>query len=624
MFPTLKATWLWARNPHRKALEFPPQTAMVLFVLAWWLAWDLTDDIFRGFWLVWLGIAGGVTWWLFLKMLDRKRELDEDGLHHPWWRVPFDVVTSKRKFADIDNRWAMLCEGRLERGNPKRAPKLYRHQLTADGSVKALVSPGSIGGDLSSIVALAVETIPSVMKCHSVQVVPAGHGSAWLTFHRFDPLKRILPITQLPVGKPGYTSFGIAEDGEVAEIRRGKSILCTGATESGKGSVGWSFFFDLFRDGEPTEIIVIDPKRMEFSVLKKYVGQWIGNLYIKGYYNTAAEAEPVLAEFVKEMHVRQAAIGVDDGRKMEKATKDFPARCILVDEMSDVKSLFDTKAGGASSHFGLILSQGRATQDFIVSFAQVSKVSVLGDIRDLYPLRVALRTTTAEGTKTALGIGENEGVPCSSIPFSTPGVGYYVTDSGIKKKFRAAFASDRHIQHLLTTGTLPKGMITRDLVAEYAAGPAPGKTFSTYVCSDFARPGDLEAPPCTYVGKTTQLPRERFKQHLQKDRRYCEEHGQVENWWKRHVDPKTIIITPYPSEEAMDAAELRLIEGYQPIFNIQGNDNNPLANNVKPTGVPKPRTRPRRKAVTAPRPRAQLVAASNDHLTHIDGYGDSE
>ena len=97
---------------------------------------------------------------------------------------------------------------------------------------------------------------------------------------------------------------------------------------------------------------------------------------------------------------------------------------------------------------GLLLSQGRAVGVVVVGAAQDPRKDVL-PLRDLFPVRVALRLNEAEQVGLVLGPGSrNRGAACDLIPDSLPGVGYVQLD-GIAEPVRVRFShvTDDHIMH---------------------------------------------------------------------------------------------------------------------------------------------------------------------------------
>jgi hypothetical protein len=560
--------WRWIFSKDHRVRDFPPATAFLIWLVITWTLWQYLETLKAALVLELTAVTVIVIWRLAAWFTEHTKQVEDRGIPVVWWKRLTRTVTHNNTFADADERWSKVCQGRLQWGpaQEKREPALLNKQLTPLGEVKALIKLGDIGGDLNSVSSLALSVIPGIMKCRVPIIEPVENdpGSAWITFPdpNADPLAEVIPIIDLPVGSQTAVSFGRTELAKCAEIRKGLSVLITGVTEAGKGSVAWSMIFDLFRDGEPTEVYVIDPKHMEFSVLKDYVGKWIGCLYIADYVDNENDAKTMFKTFRDTMDKRQIEFG-KTGRKMEKATKDFPARVIIADELSDIKGCFDSKAGGTSSDFGIIIAQGRTTRDWIIGQNQLAKITTLGDCRDQFPLRICLRTTTAEQTKSALGIAESEGnVYCSKIPVNKQGTGYYVHENGEARKFRAAYAKDEHIKIMLEQKRLPDRMLTRDLVAEWTNGQRPHYLYRAWT----------DRGHC-YTGETNDRAR-RYGEH-RRDDVWPEDLGPCPHcgvmlcrWWEKHVIyTESVECLSRDIAKQLEAAEIAALN---PPFNRKG------------------------------------------------------
>jgi hypothetical protein len=216
--------------------------------------------------------------------------------------------------------------------------------------------------------------------------------------------------------------------------------------------------------------------------------------------------------------------------------------------------------------------------------SQVGTVQEIGAIRKGFQLRAGMRMGSSADTLAALGIPESEGLWCTKIPFGSPGVGYYVTDEGHKRKFRANYSSDKQIADLVIRKQLPKGMITRDLVQEVEDSKGQRPCY-VYVAPDVT--GNV-----VYVGKAFDC-KKRFEQHRtarrpkpgqsQSDWKYCSLCGEFENFWVKHVDEVNVaVLGPFPSEPAALLVEQEQIDAALPIFNVVGNEGNPRANRSRP------------------------------------------
>ena len=389
--------------------------------------------------------------------VERHRLTLEAGLPPNPVQMVKHYLSERDRFAQIESRWEKLCAAQATLRLAGQAPRLHRLRLTLAGDPEAYVDMGSLGSDLEPLMKLAPSVMPAAMGCTEVTIRPGKKiGTAWITFCKSSPLARPFGIAELPPSGPTLISAGITDTGAVAAMEYGLSVLAGGATGSGKSSWLWSVFADLRRDNIPVELFIVDPKRVELARFAKKVGESIGNIRIAGYVTTEADAKTMFAGFVEGMHERQDRLAESGLRKIDTPTGDFPARIIVIDEMMDIVGAFS----GKSSPLGIAISQGRATKDWVIGLTQQAKLSTLGaDLRDLFPLRRGFRTATPENTKAIMTLGETDGVACSRIPRSLPGVGYAVDEDGSVVKFRTAYVSDEDADRL-AEGLLPQGMLT--------------------------------------------------------------------------------------------------------------------------------------------------------------------
>jgi hypothetical protein len=549
----------WCRAPHWTRHLVIAAVAVYLIV-----AWSLTGTFWRGVaaGLISAGLLAGAraARWIVARV-----RLERDN------GVPFSLVRTVRelwdehaKFTETDERWATFTRGQKIAWNGM-SPKLHRKQVTSTGDVRASINPSGLGGNLDAITRLAADgTMAGIMHCREVSVQPTEHGSATVTFYNSPPLNRAFTLADLPQSGKRRISFGVAEEGGAASIRAGLSALIVSTSGGGKSILFKNMFADIRRDNRPTWMYFVDPKRMELARFKDMVGKWIGNIYVAGYCNTAAEAEVMFARFAEEMHQRQERLAAMGLLELKDPTPDFPDRMIVIDEGADVRSTF----AKMDQPLPITVSQGRATHDSMIMLAQVAKIETLGTIRDLVGIRIGLRMMTPENTKAALAISEDL-APCSRIPMATPGVGYYVTDEGTVGKFRTTQVTPKQWDDLLA-GKLPEGMP----VNVEDVGPP---------CFVYLAP-DSKSGRIDYIGVAGGVGDERHPvarrraQHRRYDRVWCVEHERVENFWRVHLNDRKMQVKKYPSRSAALIAEERLIKELRPRWNIVHNSGNPFSN----------------------------------------------
>ncbi len=528
------------------------------------VAWRLGGSFYRGVFglavLTALGFTARFVRWL----VPRIKATTDQGVPVNVWRMWKEFLAERAKFADADERWALAMRAQKVIYDGQ-SPNLNRKTLTSTGDVRASINLAGIGGNLDTINRLAADgTLAGIMHCKEVSVQPTSRlGKATITFYNSPPLQRTFTVADLPASGKGRISFGIDETGKVAAVEYGLSMLIAGITGAGKSVLFWDMFADLLRDDQPTEMWFIDPKRTEFNRFKALVGHRVGNIRVMGYCTTAQEAAPLFEQFAADMHTRQDLMAERGITKLTVASDEFPARIIVMDEMLDIASAFPK---GSALHISI--SQGRAALTSVIGLTQMAKIETIGSVRDLFPLRACLRTATPENTKAVLTLGENDGVPCSRIPRSMPGVGYYVTEEGIPTKFRAANVTEKQRDQLVA-GRLPGMPVNVENI-----GPE---------CFGYIAP-ERKSNRVGYVGIAGGLAVERHPvarrraQHRKYDRVWCVEHQRVENFWRIHIDDTRMTVYKFPSRSAALVWEERTIRELRPKWNIQHNSGNPLSN----------------------------------------------
>jgi hypothetical protein len=275
----------------------------------------------------------------------------------------------------------------------------------------------------------------------------------------------------------------------------------------------------------------------------------------------------MFARFVVEMKQRQDRMEAKGLREITEPTDDFPARVVWADELNELQKVYKT----VDAPMVTAISQGRSTLDWVVGMIQVAKISVLGEVRDQFPIKVCMRTETKANASAALGLDPQDTPPCHLIPRSTPGVGYYVTVDGAVRKFRTAHVTNKQLDNL-ARGELPKGTIAH----------APTK-YEGPPCFVYLAP-ERKSQKVGYVGVAGGNALERHPvarrraQHRKYDLTWCAEHERVENFWTAHLDDTRMTVYKYPSRSAALVAEERLIKELRPRWNIVHNGANPLSN----------------------------------------------
>ena len=128
-------------------------------------------------------------------------------------------------------------------------------------------------------------------------------------------------------------------------------------------------------------------------------------------------------------------------------TTDEPLVVLLIDEVATLTAYCDRKVRTEIEQLlALVLSQGRAVGVSVVAAVQDPSKEVL-PLRQLFPVRIALRLTEASQVTMVLGEGARDrGAACDAIPAGLPGVGYVVNEGRSEiAKVRAFYVLDSDI-----------------------------------------------------------------------------------------------------------------------------------------------------------------------------------
>ena len=252
------------------------------------------------------------------------------------------------------------------------------------------------------------------------------------------PAAEAVDLDALPIAR--------CEDGTVYRLPlRGSHVLIAGATGAGKGSVLWSVIDQLapaVRRGM-VELWALDPKGgMELAFAE--------TLFTRFEHRGEGDFATALEAAVQVMQRRQQDLR---GRtRLHQPTTDEPLIVVLVDELAALTAYVSDRAtkNRIASALGLLLSQGRAVGVVVVAAVQDPRKDTV-PMRDLFPVRIALRLTEADQVALVFGHGARDrGARCDTIPESLPGVGFVMVD-GIAEPVRVRFAhiTDDHIAQLV-------------------------------------------------------------------------------------------------------------------------------------------------------------------------------
>jgi DNA segregation ATPase FtsK/SpoIIIE, S-DNA-T family len=294
-------------------------------------------------------------------------------------------------------------------------------------------------------------------------------GRVILVFQRRDALATVVPA--LPVDSAPdlrALSVGVLEDGRPWTVAAaGSHLLIAGATGSGKGSVIWSLIRAMApRVHEGTvQLWCVDPKGgMELAAGAAMFTQFA--------YDDPAGMADLLDDAVDQLHERAQRMRCEGCRKHTPSLVE-PHVVVIVDELAFVTAYMPDRdlRKRITNALSILLSKGRAVGFTVVAALQDPRKEV-APIRDLFPVRVALRLTEAEQSRIVLGPGAHDrGAECERIPVALPGVGYVVLDgTPAPVRVRASWVTDDDIAAMADRYPARRGDVIDVTVVE-ATGP---------------------------------------------------------------------------------------------------------------------------------------------------------
>jgi DNA segregation ATPase FtsK/SpoIIIE, S-DNA-T family len=266
-----------------------------------------------------------------------------------------------------------------------------------------------------------------------------------LLVQRTEPFTEVIEAPDMPwdVDAVDLRSiyFGETEFGEDwREPVLGQHFLVSGATGSGKNSVGWSALrglAPLIRDGL-CRVYMLDPKRIEL-----FAGRDLAYRYA----SEPDDCQMVTEEFVGDMRATQRDLAASGVRKFTPS-RETPLNILMMDELAALMA-FGDQARFYRKALTEVGTQGRASGHQMFGFVQEPTKDTV-PIRDLFTRRISLRTTTASYVDMILGDGARlRGALADEIPAidATAGIGYRVREkSRVPVRVRAAYVNDAEIQ----------------------------------------------------------------------------------------------------------------------------------------------------------------------------------
>lgn len=373
------------------------------------------------------------------------------------WRPSRASVRSTwRRFSVYGQAWRKaVMSARLADGDD--LPTLCSVRASAEVDVVLVrMLPGQVVEDWSKAAPRLAQTF-GVRELRVRSVAGDVHAVELWALHR-DGLAALVPVPPpADVVDLAAVPVGRREDGGTLTLPLLYShLLIGGETGSGKGSVIWSLLAGVapgIREGH-VKVWAIDPK----GGVELAAGE---PLFERFCYGGPEEAVKLLEDAVAGMRARAEWMR-GRSRKFVPRQGKGALLVIIVDELASLTAyVTDARLRKRiADALALLLSQGRAVGIAVVAATQdVRKETVV--LRDLFPVRVALRAAEDEQADMLLGRGSRaRGALTDRIDPRTPGVGYVVAD-GVPEPVRArlAYVDDGHIAGLVETYRPPVRLV---------------------------------------------------------------------------------------------------------------------------------------------------------------------
>ncbi|MCL2598829.1 MAG: DNA translocase FtsK, partial [Firmicutes bacterium] len=240
----------------------------------------------------------------------------------------------------------------------------------------------------------------------------------------------------------------IGGDYIVANIAKMPHLLIAGATGSGKSACLNSMITSLLYKSTPEEvrIVLIDPKRVEFSIYAH-----LPNLLIKDIITEPEHAVNALDYMIGEMNHRYAIFNAHNAKSLDEynncqAVADglepkLPYIVIIVDELAD---LMMASKRVVEDKIRALTQKSRASGIHLVLATQRPSVDVVtGTIKSNLPTRIAFSVTNFQDSKTILdGSGAENLLGKGDMLYMSP-------DSSTAKRIQGAYITNEEVKSVV-------------------------------------------------------------------------------------------------------------------------------------------------------------------------------
>lgn len=489
------------------------------------------------------------------------------------------ILAGAIKKARLERKWPRIAAVSGLRTNadgqgaiaPLGAVRIAQHGLRAE------IFHGDVGKDSRELAKASgsIKVQVNAMRARVVQIPGQTSRSLLVldwgehlrqTWTLADLYLRIIPEHPLPADA---IPFGINEDGEPAWALWNLSKLIGALTRAGKSSLVWSYLAGLIHAGVPLRLWVFDPKMIEFAEMGRALGQGIVHRYVNDLQEMTSresyqpggiwyEIEHAMAESARVV----ASLGLRALTVEDLVTHGLHLNLVIVDEFMPLAR--DIQSKGNDHPLTRLAFMGGAMAWAALLLTQAGQLDVTGRVRDLVAERIALALPNVPSTDAVLGNGaDSDGARCSELSLvDDKGVGY--TTAGADRRsfvaFRAALTSDVE-NRSLARGVMPELVLPGAVDLEERVTHLYGHQ----LVNAWTNPDDGRTWPAgtwAYIGITTQTPQERWDQHRRDGAPWI-------------PDSELVVFRTYARWSWARAAEDDAIDRLQPLYNDQGNHDNP-------------------------------------------------
>lgn len=213
--------------------------------------------------------------------------------------------------------------------------------------------------------------------------------------------------------------------------------LIVGATGSGKGSVIQAIIRQMacWKQDGLVQLYGADPRRAE---LKGYERTSLFEAVAFDLESIAAMVDSIVNDVLKP---RQHASG-----RSFRLSSDRPLAVLIIDEFSSLAQDKNFAKSGLYENLNVLLSQGRGDGVYVIAASQIGQKEVIGNLRQHFANRIALRVDTQIEVDMVMGAGSLEfGARPHLIPKANESNGYatagvaYVNSEEFPRPIRVRF-----------------------------------------------------------------------------------------------------------------------------------------------------------------------------------------